>query len=529
MDTCEPMPLSRRLASLPSELLVAIVAQLSNRDRKSLRLTCKAFGESVLLRIDRVFLSTNPLNIQVFRAIAGHEIYRRSVVELIWDDAQLGLPDVPPAYKCECRRGLLEMHFRDWFDEMCARNVEQTRVRKRNDVDRPDHIARSEWMAAQPPCEVMWEHYKELLIQQAEVILAEDDAFALQYGLERFPSLRKITVTPATHGVPFTPLYQTPMIRALPYGFNYPIPRGWPAAEAYDRLRIPQWKGDSDEVLLHRSRWRGYRIVTQTLAHVDHKISELVIDVSLLNTGLNAHIFDQPCDELDNLIAILCNLGFRRLDLALLIDRQDEIGWPAFRNGRLYRALSLPSALEHISLRTNTHYDPDSDDWAAGTEHFIGLRNIFPIHEWPKLKHFGLSGFIVQLDDLMSLLAALPETIRSIELSFLIFQKDYGTHRKLLRSIRDTLGWQGRAISERPKLSMAWNQSSPVPREGRAIWLDNQVNQYIYSEGKNPFTEACPDHIEYGIGIEKDLFEPAHERPHVGLVELAEMGICRRN
>lgn len=40
--------------------------------------------------------------------------------------------------------------------------------------------------------------------------------------------LRRITIAPTAHGSLFLTLYQTPMICSLPYGFNYPIPRGWP-------------------------------------------------------------------------------------------------------------------------------------------------------------------------------------------------------------------------------------------------------------------------------------------------------------
>lgn len=46
--------------------------------------------------------------------------------------------------------------------------------------------------------------------------------------LQRFPSLKRITITPTTHRWLFCPLYETPTIRILPYSFNYPIPHSWP-------------------------------------------------------------------------------------------------------------------------------------------------------------------------------------------------------------------------------------------------------------------------------------------------------------
>ena len=62
---------------------------LPNRDLKSARLTCSGLGNAVRLRIDRVFISANPRNVEVARAIADNENYRRDVVEVIWDDSLL--------------------------------------------------------------------------------------------------------------------------------------------------------------------------------------------------------------------------------------------------------------------------------------------------------------------------------------------------------------------------------------------------------------------------------------------------------
>jgi hypothetical protein len=70
---------------LPFELWSCIAGYLTNADVKSLRLTCAQFNNAVPLRIDRVFLSANPLNIEVFRKIASHKKFRHSVNEVIRD------------------------------------------------------------------------------------------------------------------------------------------------------------------------------------------------------------------------------------------------------------------------------------------------------------------------------------------------------------------------------------------------------------------------------------------------------------
>ncbi|CRG88259.1 hypothetical protein PISL3812_05287 [Talaromyces islandicus] len=78
-----------RLLLLPLELIKCIFDFLPNRDLKSARLTWRGLGNAVRLRINRVFISANPCNVEVARAIADDERYRRGVEEVIWDDSLL--------------------------------------------------------------------------------------------------------------------------------------------------------------------------------------------------------------------------------------------------------------------------------------------------------------------------------------------------------------------------------------------------------------------------------------------------------
>jgi hypothetical protein len=77
------------LTELPAELLHLIVGYLPNKSIKALRLTCRTLCNAAQLRLDRVFLSANPLNIAVFRAVADSDTYRHGVKEIVWDDARL--------------------------------------------------------------------------------------------------------------------------------------------------------------------------------------------------------------------------------------------------------------------------------------------------------------------------------------------------------------------------------------------------------------------------------------------------------
>ncbi|KAJ5108106.1 hypothetical protein N7456_004781 [Penicillium angulare] len=76
-------------STLPLELWQDIRSYPGDSNRQSLRLACKPFNESLPLRVDRVFLSANPLSVEVFRNLASHERFRHQVTEIVWDEARL--------------------------------------------------------------------------------------------------------------------------------------------------------------------------------------------------------------------------------------------------------------------------------------------------------------------------------------------------------------------------------------------------------------------------------------------------------
>lgn len=549
-----------RLLTLPNELYAPILLHLRNRDIKSVRLTCKFLHSIAHLRLHRVFLSANPRNIQVLRDIADSDTFRQGVTELIWDDARLKgaqsqfqteqfqdfddeewaadeLEDLPPG--CP-----------SWFGRECRENVEELESRKGMDSDRPEHAARAQQLAAEPTLAENWAHYQKLLQQQEAVIGSNLDEHAFRYALERFPALRRITITPAAHGWLFTPLYETPMIRALPCGFNYPIPRGWPTAGiGQPPPRALSWGGaapgdDSEE---YKNGWRGVRIALRVLAEglvtdpsaststppPQHNITELVFDAHHLSTGLNCHIFDDnsPTNtDYSHLSTILRRPGFSRLDLALLVGGQEQEQWSSFLSGHLHRTLSGAPDLTHISLQTNVAKNPDARAMVRGSggniNHHVPLRRIFPIQGWNRLTHFGLSGFLVRQDDLLELLSALPATLRSVELSFLYFLDNSGDYRALLEDMRDSLSWRDRNEPDRPRVVIGHELLNPSC--GRAVWVDHEVDDFLYSDGPNPFGREdgwAPNQIWMGrAGREKDAFDPSHERPYADNVSLMKMG-----
>ncbi|KAF7883672.1 uncharacterized protein EAF02_005592 [Botrytis sinoallii] len=311
------------LVLLVPELPTAIVSYLPNPDLKSLRLTCKALGEKVPLHFERVFLSANPRNIEIARAIADNEKFRKGVKEIIWDDALLAHDISPPRAEDDPTT---------WFIRACKDNI-------RNSSDKLRNFKRF------LPFSESWSYYETLLEQQEEVLRSGADFNALTYVLERFQSLRRITITPAAHGSLDRPLYETPMIKSFPKGFNYPIPCDWPSSGPFGLHALPPWAA--------KKRWRGFCVITNILAGWnDHHILELIIDVRELETGMSCRVYDEPCEEYDNLVHLLQQPGFCRIYLALLAGGQDYVDdWFSFRSGHLKKIFEAAPDLEHLDYK----------------------------------------------------------------------------------------------------------------------------------------------------------------------------------
>ncbi|KAK2877264.1 hypothetical protein FQN49_001288 [Arthroderma sp. PD_2] len=517
------------LLLLPLELLLSISSYLSNRDLKNLRLTCASLRDRVLLRLDRVFLSPNGRNIEVFRAIASHETYRRRVVEIIWDEARL--IDWPPknarssnASLMASQTGVWYAHIAcncedcacntpegcpAWFTHICRENIADLIRRIPYSVKQQNHIAKAEQVAADLPLRQSWIYYKGLLETQKVALRSGADIKAFKFGLKQFPALKKITTTSAAHGWLFSPLYETPMIRDFPRGFNYPIPRGLPFSYHQDIPLKPGARSFKAEKI-RKDQWRGFQTATRLLAlGQDHHVSELVVDVNQLRNGLSYHIFNEPCREYDNLTTLLRRPGFSRLDLAVFVGKQTSENWSSSRLSRLHEALACAPELQHFSICTdqrNSYHDSKGPISAL-----TPLQTIFPVDRWRRLQHFGLSGFPVSQDNLLALLAALPPTLRSIEFGFLVFLKKGESHRTLLEQMRDTLGWRDRAVEERPRVSIMLKRYASI--EGRSTWVGESVAEFLYGDGENPFS-GNQDDIKDGMGVDRDSihFDPVYER-----------------
>ncbi|OBT46431.1 hypothetical protein VE00_03309 [Pseudogymnoascus sp. WSF 3629] len=504
---------------LPPKIVKTIVDLAPNSTIKNLRLTCRFYSQTAALRLNRVFISANPRNVEVFTAIANHEVFRAKITEIIWDDALLYVRPVPgdeeEAYYAsddEYEDEMDEDEERDkdgidwrgdvpgWFRKACRENIFDLKWYRDEDVDRPSLIARAQQLTEQMPMEEAWAYYQELLEQQRDVLNSKAHIDALEKHIGSFPALQRITITAATHGRLYNPLYETPMIRAFPRGFNHYIPRDG-------------------------SDWQGFRVVTRLLAEGRDSggVTNLCVDAHELEMGLNSRVFERENRTLNDFEAVLARPNFTHLQLDLMVNpHSGQVD--VFRSGLLKRALAGGGGLEYLSLRTNMDVCPRSDS----DEFYVPLRTIFTPTSHPRLQHFGLVHLYVKQDDLLALLASLPKTLRSVELSTIQCIDGESSYQTLLWEIRDKLGWKER--DPRPTLTVSTELQNLMP--GRAIWLEDELYSFLYQGGSNPFGDDSAtnnsNHINYGFGWEEDSFDPDHERPHVDNYDLADMGYIKR-
>ncbi|KFY93246.1 hypothetical protein V498_04518 [Pseudogymnoascus sp. VKM F-4517 (FW-2822)] len=421
------------MLQLPPRIIKTIVDQVSNSTIKTLRLTCCFYLETVALRLDRVFISANSRNVED-NALLYVRPVPRNAIEAYYrsdDDYQ----DYAEESDNECDKNGINWrgNVPRWFRKACRDNG-TTGLRAN---------AHGRGIA----------YYQQLVQQQRDVLESNTYIIALEKHIGSFLELRRIAITLAAHGWIYNPLYETPMIRSFPYY----IPRTWPV---HDRSmpECDDWNEDGSD-------WQGFRTVTRVLAEGRDfgRVVDLRIDVHELETGLNSQVFEKENRTLSDFEAVLARPDFAHLQLDLMVNphyTQADV----FRSRLLKRALARASCrqgLKSLSLRTNIdmYRTIDEYDW------YVPLTTIFTPTSYSRLQHFSLARFYVEQDDLLALLASMPKSLRSVELSMLEFIDEKDSYRTLLWGIRDTLGWKER--ERRPTLVVSTDLSNPKP--GQAL------------------------------------------------------------
>jgi hypothetical protein len=152
------------LFELPPELLNDIISRLDKNSLKSLRATCLTLDEIVPL-IDRVFISANTCNLNIVCKIAGSEVLRDHVTEIIWDDARLS---TGPECDFEMERFWCGHPNDIMTDNGCPRWFKERRL---NDyVVGEDEYERNHYYSDEAiHLRQSWDYYEELLEGQSDI------------------------------------------------------------------------------------------------------------------------------------------------------------------------------------------------------------------------------------------------------------------------------------------------------------------------------------------------------------------------
>lgn len=153
---------------------------------------------------------------------------------------------------------------------------------------------------------------------------------------------------------------------------------------------------------------------------------------------------------------------------------------------------------------------------------------MLPLETWQNLKHFGLSRFLVNVQDLISALALLPTTLRSVELTFLYFVGPDSHYKGLFDAMKTQLDWRSRPIGQRPVVAAALPEYHYNPESTRGIWISDEVNEFFYGSGENPI-QLGEDMVDCGVGTLKDELDPDWELPNLERQELIRLGYYKKD
>jgi hypothetical protein len=532
-----------------------------------MRLAAKQFSSAVELRLQRVFLSANPLNIAVSRAVADHERFRHQVIEIVWDDARL--PRGPLK-----RRELPGWEGKMVSDEESSDNeTEISRFQGSYDLDWPreysDDEDEDEDGDEDEDDEGDGDPYNQLRKStkfknkncpvwfKAGCAASVEDAFWRQEGDDGidgldtehpdYKTVRKLgSIGPPLsecwefyrtlirqqddvlagksdeeafiHGLKRFPALTKVTVTPAAHGFLFnplyqtPMIRSFPEGLNYPIPRGWPLPSHDQPEEVYSLPWKRLDEMQKEKFHgfriVARALAEQKNDV--VEFSVESHLLRTGlnCTILDD----TCE-EYHRLAKLLKkpgfrhLDLSFTLAgtWQSFPYEKLHNILRGAEDLEELSLAT-TGIDAENEHKNLHVTP-VPLKDIFPIENWPKLQHFELSRLIVSESDLISFLSELPATVRSVKLSFLTFV-DNGNHwhsflAKMREGIRESCLWSDR----RRNVTVGCKQDISVP--GRARWIAKEVDEFLYGDGQNPFPDPPIKRPRVGYGSVKDLLDPS--------------------
>ncbi|KAL2865079.1 uncharacterized protein BJX67DRAFT_359215 [Aspergillus lucknowensis] len=537
---------------LPPELFDLIGQYLSGADRKNLRLTSRTLHKKAPFHIKRVFLSPCHRDIEVFRAILADDHRRQEVRELVWDDTKFYPPPqrhhpavdldsdpdseeewMPPMhgdFVVEC----------DWEPAPESEDAKRARLRElypslyKCALTTPAHWfwmpqqetvvdtmedatgkAFSRWFPV-PDADALRmrendEITKRLAAEQTEIINAGIDRELFRAGLLSFPRLERVIVTPTAHRMfPFLHEYDTPLLRCLPNGFRAYNAEDWiPLHSAFD---------DAPYDECSRWRWRGFNIVVEELNNLRgrHHVSELLVNPGRKLMGVNHNLFwhpESPASTYATLYQLFQTVQLTRLELSLRMPSLSK-DWDFLRNGLLKRALAQLTQLEVLSLYTTVETNIDVRHFHTETDATC-LTDYLSPHAWPHLRSLTLGRLLVLHDDLLTFIRALPAHVVDLNLETVkIYAGDW---RSLYASVKEDITitrGTGQRTDYAPRRRFRF--STQQQTTSRFICVDDDLHEFLYGDGPNPFDGDLPPHrIQFGFGVVIDEYDHRYRAPYV--------------
>ncbi|KAF5648918.1 hypothetical protein F52700_736 [Fusarium sp. NRRL 52700] len=196
MNQTDAVPATWTVECLANELLGASYDLLPNSDIKNLRLASPLLGQKCQLKIRRIFISPNPVNIKVAMTIATHESYRLGVEEIIWDDATLvpsggdeGLfPEYSEESDAEIPRELAVEDHKSftWFARGCKSSMKATKGRMAGPISRSDIVSKQHQLDNTMSYQDSFEYYNLLESQQRDIMVSRTDEAAFATFINDF-------------------------------------------------------------------------------------------------------------------------------------------------------------------------------------------------------------------------------------------------------------------------------------------------------------------------------------------------------
>ncbi|KXJ87987.1 hypothetical protein Micbo1qcDRAFT_207740 [Microdochium bolleyi] len=320
-----------------------------------------------------------------------------------------------------------------------------------------------------------WDYYQGLLRDQREVEESGAHIDALATALAAFTRLQTVTVSYHTHGRGGTqpkPVHETPMIRAFPHNFNYPVPLGWvddsPHARIYGALPISQMP-DSLSIVLRQLVTQGLCKDKNDAAEEEPSpLVELRIDDGGLGRGVDfgalTHSGCSGRSRADLLSQIMAQPGFEGLCLQMAGLTLVQCA-RYFDNGKFGDLLGQANGgrgLRKLELACNPTI-PGANEPQNPT---MPLARVLRADNVAALRHLSLSHMLVHEGELVGLLAMLPGSIRTIELFHVRLRSSTGTVGG--QDIATCLCWQRvvEACRRRACWRWAWTRRQGVLRVG---------------------------------------------------------------